>query len=166
MSLVRAYKILREKYGIKHKLIIVGSPGNSRKDIELEINNCGRCKKDITILSGIDNKKLSEFYANADVFVYPSLYEGFGIPILEAFANKIPVIASNKSSLPEVAGDGALYFDPTDPREMAKQIKKVLLDKTVAKKLIEKGTKQLGEFTWKKTSKGFIDLFEKIMKSK
>ena len=166
LNLIRTYKILRDKYKIKQKLIIVGSPGNSRKDVELEIKSSKSCNKDIKILSGIDNHKLAELYANADAFIYPSLFEGFGIPILEAFSFKIPVIASLKSSLPEVAGDAALYFDPTDPTDMAKQIHRVLSDKTRALKLIDKGTKRLSLFTWEKTAKEFIDLFKKTNKSK
>ncbi len=95
-----------------------------------------------------NDEKLADIYAKAAVFIYPSLYEGFGIPPLEAMAVGCPVVVSNTSSLPEVVGDSGLLFNPKDPADLAQKIEKILGDKELAKNLIEKGKIRAKQFTW------------------
>lgn len=95
-----------------------------------------------------NDEKLADIYANASVFVYPSLYEGFGIPPLEAMAAGCPVVASNVSSIPEVIGNAGLLFNPNDQNDLAEKIEKILNDKELVKNLVEKGKTRARQFTW------------------
>ena len=109
----------------------------------------------------IDDKTLSYFYSNAKAFIFPSLYEGFGIPVLEAFACGCPLICSNTSSLPEIASDAAVYFDPLDEKSIETAVFNVLNHQELSASMIEKGYKRLEYFSWEKTAQ----LTEKIYQS-
>lgn len=98
----------------------------------------------------VDDQSLAYLYANAICFVYPSLYEGFGLPILEAFDNNCPVICANNSSLPEVGGNAALYFDNEDAGKLAKAVEMLFTDNSIRQKCIELGRIRCKEFTWEK----------------
>ena len=106
---------------------------------------------------------LSNLYLNATVLIYPSKYEGFGIPILEAMSLGGPVISSNVSSLPEVYGDAALGFSPNSSDELINCINEVLFDKFQREKLIEKGFKRNNLFSWKKCAQQTNDVYEKLI---
>jgi len=111
----------------------------------------------------VNDDILSHLYKKAIVFVFPSLYEGFGIPILEAFSCGCPVITSNTSSLPEVAGDAAIYFDPTNKLSISSSIQKVIYDSNLRNQLIYKGYQRVKEFTWEKTAEKTKKIYESIM---
>ena len=96
---------------------------------------------------------LPKLYAAAAVFVYPSLYEGFGIPVLEAFSSGCPVIASNVTSIPEVGGDAVLYFDPLDRRDIISVLMRLLGDSALRRKLTISGYARAMKFTWSETAK-------------
>lgn len=106
---------------------------------------------------------LSNLYSNALAFVFPSLYEGFGIPVLEAFACKCPVVVSNISSLPEVAGNAAAYIDPTDETSILTTVKKVIEDEAYRNELIELGTKRNSFFSWQKNRNETEKLYQKLI---
>jgi len=106
---------------------------------------------------------LAYLYQKATAFVFPSIYEGFGIPILESFACRCPLICSKTSSFPEVAGDAAIYFDPTDKLSMLNSIQKVIYNDELKKQLINKGIERVKKFTWKKTAEKTKKLYEKIL---
>lgn len=110
-----------------------------------------------------DDFSLSILYSKALVFVFPSLYEGFGIPVLEAMNCDCPLALSNTSSLPEIGGDAALYFDPTDANSIKLQIDKIISDSTLRNKLIEKGRKQRANFSWQKTALETKNIYEQIL---
>ena len=95
-----------------------------------------------------DDKELAWCYQNAELFIFPSLYEGFGLPILEAFASNCPVVSSNGGSLPEVGGDAALYFDPKSIADIQATVKQVLYSKDIKASLIAKGSHQAKKFSW------------------
>ena len=111
----------------------------------------------------ISDNILAYVYQKAIAFVFPSLYEGFGIPILEAFSCRCPVISSNASSLPEVAGDAAIYFDPTSRLSILSSIQKVIYDNNLRNQLIYKGYRRVKEFTWEKTAKKTKKLYKDIL---
>jgi glycosyltransferase involved in cell wall biosynthesis len=98
--------------------------------------------------------------AGASAFVYPSLYEGFGLPILEAFYHRVPVACSNTSSFPEVAGQAAVYFDPFNIDQMAKTIGEAITNKG---KLVEEGTKQLAKFSWDKSAQQTLAIYRSLL---
>lgn len=111
----------------------------------------------------LNDKELELAYKNAQCFVFPSLYEGFGIPILEAFSNKCPVVLSNASCFPEIAMDAALYFDGNDVDNMASTISKVIYDNKLKEILINKGIKRLKDFSWEETAKDTIEVYHKVL---
>lgn len=111
----------------------------------------------------LNDKELELAYKNAQCFVFPSLYEGFGIPILEAFSNKCPVVLSNASCFPEIAMDAALYFDGNDVDNMASTISKVIYDNKLKEILINKGIKRLEDFSWEETAKDTIEVYHKVL---
>lgn len=114
--------------------------------------------------SDLTDELLAHFYKNAVLFVFPSLYEGFGIPILESFACGCPLVCSNTSSFPEVAGDGAEYFSPDSEISMYTAIKKVLNSNERREELVKKGYERLKEFSWSKTAAETVRIYKSVMK--
>lgn len=112
-------------------------------------------------LGYVSDSELKTLYKNAFCFVYPSFYEGFGLPPLEAMSIGCPVIISNRASLPEVGGDAALYCDPQKPEDIARQIKKMISDNNLRNELIHKGLIQSEKFTWEKCA---YEIFQPILK--
>ena len=108
-------------------------------------------------------RELNDLYANAQLFIYPSLYEGFGMPILEAFANNCPACLSDNSCFPEIAENAAIYFDPYKKESILEAVKKVLYDSNLKSELISKGRERLALFSWKKTADETINSYKKIV---
>jgi glycosyltransferase involved in cell wall biosynthesis len=141
------------------KLICVGQPFNKE-----ELNLLKKLKiLENTIAFGVTENKLNELYSNALVFVYPTLYEGFGMPILEAFANNCPVCLSNTSSLPEIAANAAEYFDPKDIESISNAICKTIYDSDFSKQLVSKGRIRLNNFSWTKCSLETMNSYERAI---
>jgi len=143
------------------KLVIAGAKGWLYKDIFEKIKN-SKSKNDIIFTGFIEDKDKPYLYNLAKVFVYPSFFEGFGFPPLEAMASGVPTIVSNTSSLPEVVGDGAIKIDPCKIEELTYVIRKVLEDNELRNDLIKKGVKQAKKFDWNKTVKEILKIFYKI----
>src|SRR5690242_15810142 len=112
---------------------------------------------------GVPENELNNLYFHALAFIYPTLYEGFGMPILEAFANDCPVCLSNTSSLPEVAGEAGIYFDPTDSCSISSSIEKAIYDPEFSNKMIKKGNERLKHFSWKKCAEKTIQTYERAL---
>ena len=161
LNLIKAYIILSKDGSFKHKLVLAGKPGFGYDEIRNEIKK-ENLESKVLITGYLSDESLPSYYKHASLFVFPSLYEGFGIPLLEAFASKTPVVCSNTSSLPEVAGEGAVYFDPQKPIQMAEAISETLNSKEIQKKLIEQGNKRLAGYDWKKTAEIVIDTFNSL----
>lgn len=134
------------------------------KDVELAIAGnfgWGEDVKGVKCLGYVPNEKLPELYSGAKVFVYPSLYEGFGIPILEAMACGCPVVTSNVSSLPEVGGEAAIYTDPLKVTDLTEKIKYALgADRD---KLAKKGFDQVKKFSWEKTAQETFEVYQSLL---
>ena len=141
------------------KLICVGQPF-SKEEIE-ELKTLKILDKIIVI--GANESELNNLYSNALVFVYPTLYEGFGMSILEAFANDCPVCLGNTSSLPEVAGDAALYFDPYNQDSIQQSIERVIYDDKLAKSMVVAGNKQLNNFSWKRCAEETSNFYKRAL---
>jgi glycosyltransferase involved in cell wall biosynthesis len=112
----------------------------------------------------VNDDTLASLYQNAQLFVFPSLYEGFGIPVLESFACDCPLVCSNTSSLPEIAGEGAYYFDPYSETSIQSAIFKVLNDKTLREQLVLNGRARLKKFSWKETAMQTQNIYENLLK--
>lgn len=115
-------------------------------------------RKDITITGTISFAEREDFYRNASVFVFPSLYEGFGLPILESFARNIPVVCANNSSLSEVGGEGAVYFDAVSSEDLVEKLQRVLEDETFRSHCTAKGHLQLQKFSWDKCARETLEV--------
>lgn len=107
--------------------------------------------------------ELAHIYKNALCYVFPSLYEGFGLPILEAFSANCPVVCSNCTSLPEIADDAAVYFDPKSENEIRESVKKVIYDDSLREDLAQKGAKRLEKFSWKETARQTKEIYELLV---
>lgn len=111
----------------------------------------------------VNDAKLAYLYAHARIFVFPSLYEGFGIPILEALANQCPVVLSNRSCFPEIAQDAAIYFDPEDKCSIKDAIEKVYNDENLRHHLIKLGNERLKELSWKKAAEKTYNVYKEVV---
>lgn len=120
-------------------------------------------KNRITCLRNIGERELAYLYNAADLLVFPSFYEGFGLPPLEAMASGCPVITSNRSSLPEVVGDAGIMIDPRDSGELAQKIGEVIDDENLRAEMIKKGLEQAEKFTWEKCVEQTIAVYRKFM---
>lgn len=129
---------------------------------EHELFNALRIENQIEQYPG-SNDSLYTLYSNAIAFIYPSLYEGFGIPLLEAMSCGCPVLASNTSSLPEVGGDAALYFEPKDEESIRFTIERLINDTQLQNDLKQKGSERAKEFTWEKTALQSHALYKKLI---
>ncbi len=162
-SLLKAFK--RNLNRIPHKLVIVGS----KRDIISRDSTLYELIDEIPgnriVLKGyVSDNELADLYNKADLFVFPSIYEGFGLPPLESMACGCPVVASDVASLPEVCGDAAYYVDPYDISDIAKGIYDVLNDEQLQNQLRQKGLERVKLFSWKKTAKEILEVFDEILK--
>ena len=132
-------------------LVIVGKKAWMFESIISEALDESICNN-VIFTDYVSEDDLIRLYNGAKCFVYPSYYEGFGIPPLEAMACQTPVAVSNATSLPEVCGDAAVYFDPYDVNDMAKTIESILADEEKSEVLVERGKKRVDAFSWRKTS--------------
>ncbi|ACB49392.1 mannosyl transferase B [Crocosphaera subtropica ATCC 51142] len=162
LTLIEAFEYLKQNYKIPHQLILIGKKGWNYKDIFNKINT-SQFKDDIQHLDYISDELVAIFYSQAEAFIYPSFYEGFGLPILEAMTLGSPVITSHTSSLPEVAGDAALYIDPTDYYQLAQIMLKVIDNSTLRKEMINKGKIQAEQFSWEKTAEATLNVYQSII---
>ncbi|MEW6416528.1 MAG: glycosyltransferase family 1 protein [Nitrospirota bacterium] len=155
-ALIEAF--LKIKDQIPHSLVVVG-----RKEFSAEpIVSNGR----IFYMDYVPVEDLPLFYSYADVFVYPSLREGFGIPPLEAMACGTPVVCSSGGSIPEVVGDAGVYFDPLDSGVLPQLILKIINNNGLRNELKEKGFKQVKKFSWDRTAEDILKSCEKVVKEK
>jgi glycosyltransferase involved in cell wall biosynthesis len=159
--IIECYIKLKQKNKIDEKLIIVGKHGWYFKDI---INIPENLKNNIVFKGYIPEEDLIQLYQSAKLFIYPSLYEGFGLPVLEAMACGCPTITSNNSSLPEVAGDAAFYIDPESEFQIMEGILKLSGDDNLRQNLAQKGLTQVKKFTWSQCAEKTISLYEKILR--
>jgi glycosyltransferase involved in cell wall biosynthesis len=121
-------------------------------------------ERDVRFLGWIADAEVEALWALARAFVFPSLYEGFGLPVLEAMAHGVPVACADSSSLPEVAGDAALLFDPRDTRAMARALERVLGDEPLRQRLVALGRARAREFSWERTARLTLDSYARALR--
>lgn len=145
--LLKAFQSLK----LDWDLIIIGKKGWKSKEIYQTIDKL-RIKNKVKILGYVKIEDLPYFYNGAEIFVFPSLYEGFGLPLLEAMACGVPIICSNSSSLPEIGKDAVLYFNPYSVDDLINQLLKLIHDEKLRQNLKEKGISRAKDFSWQKTA--------------
>lgn len=148
---------------IKNKIKIIAFGGGSFEEDEIKmIKEYGFKEGFISQMNGNDDKLIS-LYQNALCFVYPSKYEGFGLPPLEAMASKCPVVSSNTSSMPEVINNAASFFNPNNIDEMCFAIESVLFDESLKRKLIDLGSINISKFSWHKCAENTLNEYRKVL---
>ena len=158
MLLLNAFAALKDVNN-SYKLVCYGGGSVSNQESKLIASNG---LEDKVIFDGGDDRKLANFYKYASVFVYPSKYEGFGIPPLEAMAIGCPVIASNISSIPEVVGDAGLYIDPDSIDDMKSNLQLILGDEMLRQDLVNKGFEQSKKFSWDKCAAEHLQFYKEL----
>jgi glycosyltransferase involved in cell wall biosynthesis len=139
-------------------LVVVGDPVHRMGSV-VQTTSRLNIQERVVCLGTVPVADLRLLYAHADLFVFPSLYEGFGFPVLEAMACGTPVITSNRSSLPEVAGDAAVLVNPEDPPALAEAMRRVLFDQSLRESLKAKGVEQVKRFTWQKAARQTLEVY-------
>lgn len=162
--LLLAFKLLKKRHALKHRLVLVGASGRHYRFLLKMVADLG-LDEDVVFTGFVPDKVLPTLYSAASVFIYPSLYEGFGLPILEAMACGTPVVASNITSMPEVVGDAGLMFDPYDVEEICKKIYRILSNEDRRNELVMKGKQRARKFSWEKTAKEVVNVLQAQHKS-
>jgi glycosyltransferase involved in cell wall biosynthesis len=160
-TLVRAFSEIENKIGDMKLVLAGGKSHNYDRQIDRAVRQCDL--EDKVICPGfIEEEDKAAVMKLATIFCFPSFYEGFGIPILEAFAVGTPVVASGILPHKEISGDAALFFDPNDSHELAEKIIAVINDNNLRESLIQKGLEQVKNFSWKKTAEKMLGIFENM----
>jgi glycosyltransferase involved in cell wall biosynthesis len=156
VRLIKAFARLVPNLASPVSLVIAGGNGWMYEEVYQTVEQL-HLQDRVSILGFTPDEDLVPLYAMATLFVYPSLYEGFGLPVAEAMACGLPVVCSNASSLPEVGGDAALYFDPCDVDAMADAMRRALTDEPLRKSLRTKGLEQVKQFSWERAAEGLLE---------
>ena len=162
-NLLKGFNIATTDLPQKIKLVISGNEtylDEEEKEIVMQLNKNGQR---IVFTGFVSKENLEQLFRNADAFIFPSLSEGFGIPVLEAFYFKKPLLCSNATSLPEIAGNAAIYFDPEKPQKIAEAILHFFKTPALAKELVVKGEERLKLFSWEKMAKETVALYKKVL---
>jgi len=163
LSLLQAYELLPDSLKTRWPLVVVGMRGWKDQVISKRLDvlvSSGR----IRVLGYISIDKLAAVYAGAALFVYPSIYEGFGLPPLEAMASGVPVITSNRASLPEIVGDAGVLIDPEDIESLAQIIESLLDDRGKREQMARMGLQQGQKFTWKACAEKTFSVYQDVLR--
>ncbi len=160
-GLLEAFALLRRWTG-RRQLVVVGGRAAGWSSLLKTAERLG-LGDSVHFAGCVDDQDLPALYSGADLFVFPSLYEGFGLPVLEAMACGTPVVTSNSSSLPEVAGDAALLVDATDPEQIALAMLRALSEAGLSAELRERGLARSALFTWERTARATVEVYERLL---
>lgn len=158
---IEAFNWLKETQKVPHSLVLVGKDSWQAEQVHREASACSA--SDSIIFTGyVPLEELRALYQGATVFAFPSLDEGFGLPVHEAMASRVPVIVSDRGALPEVAGDAAVFVDPLSVEDIACAVYRVLDSPTVREELIKKGLKQIKAFSWEQSCRKTMRLYQDV----
>jgi glycosyltransferase involved in cell wall biosynthesis len=158
---MRAYAALEEKYKQNYTLVLSGGKGWLDGEIDALYQELSP-KYKIIRTGYVDDADLPALLAGADLFVYPALYEGWGMPVLEAMACGTPVVCGDNTSLPEVAGDAGLMVNVRETKAITRAIEKVLSDQKLARRMAEKGLAHAQKFTWTEEAGKLVEVFKQL----
>lgn len=162
IKLLEAYKLIKEQTDTK--LVLVGSGGSQEQEVRKYIHK-NNLLNNVVLIQKVNNKDLSYIYKSASMLVYNSLFEGFGIPILEAFASRIPVITSEGSCFKEVGDNACIYVDSSDEKVLSQDIMSVLEDRTLRESLINNGTNRNNYFKKEAIAKQYMAIYLELLKN-
>lgn len=161
--LITAFDLMKQRSGLPISLVIAGGQGwkfdplNALKGVSFA--------QDVNFIGYVPDEEIAALYSAAELFVFPSLYEGFGIPVIEAQKCGTPVITSNTSALPEIGGDAAVYVDPLNVDELAHEMEIVLQSNTLRESLIAKGKENAARFSWEESAQQLTDYIERSVET-
>ncbi len=159
-SLIKAYEIYRHRNPQSRvKLVLIGGESPLFGEVRLKVKDY---KEDVIFKGFVEDQLLREFYRRAKLVAYPSLYEGFGLPPLEAMASGTPVVTSNTSSIPEVVGTAAIMVNPYDTNQLAEAIERVILDLPLRQQLIKSGYEQVEKFNWYRVARNTLTVYHEV----
>ena len=158
LNALRALQSLPARY----RLVLAGKNGYGHEAIHDFIRQEGLTSR-VVVLGYVTKEQLSVLYQAASVLLFPSVEEGFGIPVLEAMAHGLPVVAADASSLPEVGGDAALYVDPHDPSDMAAKVRQAVEDAALYAQMIDKGLARARNLSWRRTAEATLALYDEVL---
>ena len=159
--LIEAHQKLKTKY--PNLGLVLAGPTNDHSYAELKNQIDGKKYQDIQFVGFVSPAELAYIYQRAAAYIFPSFYEGFGLPGLEVMGFGVPLVSSNATCLPEVYDDGALYFDPFSVDDMATKIDLVLSDQELRRQLIERGKKRHASFSWERMAKQTLAVYQKVL---
>ena len=162
-TLIKAYSRLKHQKNIEHCLVLAGKNEKLREKLQTIITE-EKLTGDVFLTGFVEPEWASTLYANAELFVYPSLYEGFGLQVLEAMAYHIPLAISDIAALSEVAGDAAIRFDPKSVENMAEVIYQALTDQPLRDSLVERGNKRVQQFSWQKMARRTVEIYQDVIR--
>lgn len=151
-----------EKLPPHYRLVLAGGEGYRSQEVHDGIRR-QRLESRVTLLGHVAPERVPALYQAADVLLFPSLEEGFGLPVLEAMAHGLPVVTSNTSALPEAGGDAALYADPHDPTDLAEKVLQAVEDRELREKLIQRGLARAREFPWRRTAECTLRVYDEVL---
>jgi alpha-1,3-rhamnosyl/mannosyltransferase len=163
-TLVQAYSLLPHELREEYCLVIVWTHSLLADKLSAQVRDLGLERK-VQFLQNVSNEDLVQLYNAASLFAFPSLYEGFGLPLLEAMSCGTPVVAANNSSIPEIVDDAALLFEAMNPKEISETIADVLNHEEVRSNLIQKGHKRNAIFSWEKCARQTLSVYEAALRA-
>jgi len=165
-NLIKAFHILKTEYNFQGSLVITGRPDPVYSKEVMGETLSLKLENDVVFTGMVSEDKLIQLYNQAEVYVFPSLYEGFGLSPLEAMQCGTPVAASNASCIPEVCGEeNALFFDPRNPRDMAEKVFRILSEKSLKEELVKNGLEHVKKFSWEKMAKDTFKVYNSVLKT-
>ena len=162
-AIIEAFNLLPKEYKNEYEVRLVGKKGNDFENV-INIINKYKLNSKVKFYDYVSEEELFNMYKEAFAFVFPSKFEGFGLPVLEAMRMNIPVICSNKTSIPEVGGDAVLTFDPTCYEHLKNHMLNIILKNELREELILKGEVRASDFSWKFTTEKTLDCYRKVVK--
>jgi len=159
-TLLKAYAELRKR-GLEQKLVVAGQRA-WKFDGDLELVEDLGLQEDVLFTGYVMPEEMPALYNAADLFVFPSLYEGFGLPVIEAMACGVPVVASNVSAIPEFASEAALLIDPRDAEQLCDSMERILRDKRLAATLKRRGIERAKEFSWERAARETVAVYQEV----
>ncbi len=164
-NLIRAFALVKRELGPGNdlKLVIAGRKGWLYEEIFRAVEECG-LEGEVVFPGYVEDEDLPSLYSAAELFVYPSLYEGFGLPPLEAMACGVPVVSSEAPPLPEILGDAALFFPPRDVEAMASAMERALMDRELRQRLRERGFARSSLFSWDDSARKLLEIYSHLGK--
>lgn len=160
VSLANAFSRLKSEKNLTHQLVIAGRDDYRATKTSGSIRNAGG--RDVVLTGFVEEGDLPALYQGADIFIYPSLFEGVGLPVLEAMAAGVPVIASNRSSLPEMIGDAGIVIDPLSVNEIAQALWRLVSDENLKEECRRKGRKRGAEFSWENAARRTLKIYQEL----